>query len=104
MTTLSSWFAPTLGFVLGVLVVVSLRALESRSGVASRLAGLPRDERWMSINVRAQSLAARVLALALVSAFWLNQLTGGDPDNDLKLGAILAATYLGGLVWYRSRS
>jgi hypothetical protein len=104
MTTLSSWFAPTLGFVLGVLVVLSLRALESRSGVARLVSSLPRDERWMSINLRAQSLAAQVLAIVLIGAFLLTQFNGGDADAYARLGAILAAAYLGGLVWYRSRS
>jgi hypothetical protein len=104
MTTLPSWFAPALGLLLGVLIVLSLRGLESRSDMASRLSGLPRDERWTSINLRALSLAARVIAIVLLSAFLLTQFNGGDADTYAKIGAIFAAAYLGGLVWYRSRS
>ena len=104
MTTLPSWFSAALGMMLGVLVVVSLRALESRPGVAGALSGLPRDERWTSINLRALSLAARVLAIVLLGAFMLTQLTGGDADTYARIGAIFAAAYLVGLVWYRSRS
>jgi hypothetical protein len=104
MTTLSSWFAPVLGLILGVLIVVSLRAMESRSDVARLLSSLPRDERWMSINLRARSLAAQVLAIVLVGAFLVTQFNGGDTDTYARLGAIFAAAYLGGLVWYRSNS
>jgi len=104
MTTLPSWFGWAVGLMLGVLIVVSLRGLESRSDVARALPGLPRDERWTSINLRALSLAARVLAIVLLGAFLLTQVNGGDTDTYARIGAIFAATYVGGLVWYRSHS
>lgn len=72
--------------------------------MASLLSGLPKDERWTSINVRALSLAAQVIALALVGAFLVTQCTGGDPTTCAQLGAVFAAAYLGGLLWYRARS
>ena len=128
MTTLSKWFVPAIGFVLGLLIAaaemgrnaapwqaalafvivagyaLALRALQSRSDMASLLSGLPRDERWESINLRALSLAAQVIAVVLVGAFLVTQFTGGDADTYARLGAVFAAAYLGGLVWYRRRS
>ena len=128
MTTLSRWFVPAVGFVLGILIAaaemgrnaspwqaavafavvagyaLALRALQSRSDMASLLSGLPRDERWESINLRALSLAAQVMAVVLVIAFLGTQFGGGDSDTYARLGAIFAVAYLGGLIWYRSRS
>ena len=128
MTTLSKWFVPAVGFVLGILIgaaefgrnaspwqaalafaivagyALALRALQSRSDMASLLSGLPRDERWTSINLRALSLAAQVIAIVLVVSFLASQFSGGDADTFARLGAIFAVAYLGGLVWYRSRS
>ncbi len=54
--------------------------------------------------MRALSLAAQVIAVVLVGAFLVAQFTGGDADTYAGLGAIFGVTYLGGLVWYRSRS
>ena len=128
MTTLSRWFVPAVGLVLGLLIAaaelgrnaspwqaavsfaivagyaLALRALQSRSDMASLLSGLPRDERWTSINLRALSLAAQVIAVVLVVAFLVAQFSGGDADTYARLGAIFAVAYLGGLVWYRWRS
>jgi hypothetical protein len=128
MTSLSKWFVPAVGFVLGLLIAaaemgrgaslgqaalafaivagyaIALRALQSRSDMASLLSGLPRDERWESINVRALSLAAEVLAVALVAAFLVTRFGGGDATPYAWLGAVFGLAYLGGLVWYRIRS
>ena len=128
MTTLSRWFVPAVGFVLGLLIAaaelgrnaspwqaavafaivagyaLALRALQSRSDMASLLSGLPRDERWESINVRALSLAAQVIAVVLVGAFLVTQFSGGDSDTYARLGAVFGVAYLGGLAWYRRRS
>src|SRR3990170_432838 len=88
-STISRWTVPIVGFVLGILIALSmlgsdatpveaaiafafvagyaivLRLLQSRSDVASLLSGMPRDERWESINLRALSLAAQVIAVAI---------------------------------------
>jgi hypothetical protein len=125
---MSSWLVPAVGFVLGLLFgaaemgrnaslwqaalafaivagyAIALRVLQSRSDMASLLSGLPRDERWESINLRALSLAAQVIAVALVGAFLVTQFGGADSTPYAWVGAVLAAAYLGGLVWYRSRS
>ena len=85
-TTMSRWIVPAVGLVLGLLIsaallgqhaspaqvavsflivvgyAFALRALQSRSDVASLLSGLPTDERWETINLRALSLAAQLAA------------------------------------------
>jgi hypothetical protein len=128
MTTLARWFVPLVGLVLALLIaaaalarnanpweaalafaivagyVIALRALQTRSDMASLLSGLPRDERWASINVRALSIAAQIMAIVLVAGFLVTQFNGGDADTYARLGAIFAVAYIGGLVWYRSRS
>jgi hypothetical protein len=129
MTTgMSKWVVPAVGFVLGLLIAAAelgrqaspaqagvafaivagyaivLRVLQSRSDVASLLSGLPRDERWESINVRALSLAAQLIAVVLVGAFLVARFGGADATPYAWLGAVFAVAYLGGLVWYRSRS
>ncbi|MEX1169547.1 MAG: hypothetical protein WEE50_05330 [Chloroflexota bacterium] len=128
MTTISSWTVPIVGFVLGILIALSLlgrdatpvqagiafaisagyalvlRALQSRSDVASLLSGMPRDERWDWINLRALSLSAQVIAIAIVGAFLVAQFNGADATPYAWLGALFGATYLAGIVWYRQRS
>jgi hypothetical protein len=125
---MSRWIVPAVGLVLGLLIsaalagqnaspaqigvsfvivvgyAFALRALQSRSDVASLLSGLPTDERWESINLRALSLAAQLIAVALVVAFLVASFAGGDALPYAWLGAVFAAAYLGGLLWYRSRS
>jgi hypothetical protein len=127
-TRLSRSFVPLVGLVLGLLIAaaelgrqatpaqgaiefaivagyaLALRALQSRSDVASLLSGLPSDERWESINLRALSLAAQVMAVVLVGAFLVSAFGGGDSTPYAWLGAVFGVAYLGALVWYRSRS
>ena len=127
-TSMSRWFVPAVGFVLGLLIAaaemgrnaspgqaavafaivvgyaIALRVLQSRSDMASLLSGLPLDERWASINLRALSLAAQLIAVVLVGAFLVTQFGGADSTPYAWLGAVFALGYLGGLVWYRSRS
>ena len=128
MANMSRWVVPAVGIGIGLLIaaaeldrnaspleavlafaivagyVIALRVLQSRSDVASLLSGLPRDERWELINVRALSLAAQLIAIVLVGAFLIAQFGGGDAMPYAWLGAVFAVAYLGGLVWYRSRS
>lgn len=125
---MTKWFVPAFGFVLGLLIAaaelgrrsspwqaaiafaivagyaIALRVLQSRSDVASLLSGMPRDERWESINLRALSLAAQLTAIVLVAAFLVAQFSGADSTPYAWVGAVFAIGYLGGLVWYRSRS
>jgi hypothetical protein len=125
---MSKWVVPAVGFVLGLLIAaaelgrqaspaqagvafaivagyaIALRVLQSRSDMASLLSGLPRDERWESINLRALSLAAQLIAVVLVGAFLVTQFGGADSMPYAWLGAVFAVAYLGGLLWYRSRS
>lgn len=127
-TNMSRWVVPTVGFVLGLLIAaallgrhaslgqaavafvivagyaIALRVLQSRSDMASLLSGLPRDERWESINLRALSLAGQLIAVVLVGAFLVTQFGGGDSTPYAWVGAVFGVGYLGGLLWYRSRS
>ena len=127
-TQLSKWFVPAVGCVIGLLMAaallgrrasvgqaalafgivaayaIALRLLQSRSDVASLLSGLPRDERWESINLHALSLAAQLVAVLLVMAFLVTQFGGSDSTPYAWLGAAFAAAYLGGLVWYQRRT
>jgi hypothetical protein len=127
-TTMSRWIVPAVSLVLGLLIAaallgndatpieavvaflfvagygLALRLLQSRSDMASVLSGMPRDERWESINLRALSLAAQVLAVVLVGAFLVLAFAGGDSTPYAWLGVVFAVAYLGGLIWYRSRS
>jgi hypothetical protein len=125
---MSRWVVPAVGFVLGLLIAaaemgrnaspaqaavafvivagyaIALRMLQSRSDMASLLSGLPRDERWEWINLRALSLAAQVIAVVLVGVFLVTAFGEGDSTPYAWLGAVFAVAYLGGLLWYRSRS
>jgi uncharacterized membrane protein len=127
-TNMSRWVVPAVGFVLGLLIAaallgrhaslgqaavafvivagyaIALRVLQSRSDMASLLSGLPRDERWESINLRALSLAGQLIAVVLVGAFLVAQFGGGDSMPYAWVGAVFGVGYLGGLLWYRSRS
>ena len=127
-TNMSRWVVPAVGFVLGLLMAaallgrhaslaqgavafvivagyaIALGALQSRSDMASLLSGMPRDERWESINQRALSLAGQLIAVVLVGAFLVTQFGGGDSTPYAWVGAVFAVGYLGGLLWYRSRS
>lgn len=127
-TSLYRWFVPLVGLALGLLIAaaemgrdaspwqaavafavvagyaLALRALQSRSDMASLLSGLPRDERWESINLRSLSLAAQIIAVVLVAAFLVTEFIGGDSTPYAWTGVVFAVAYLGGLIWYRSRS
>ena len=83
---------------------VALRLLQSRSDLANVLSGLPPDERWSSINTRALSLAGQLIAVVLVGAFLVTQFGGGDAMPYALVGAVFAAAYIGGLLWFRIRS
>ncbi len=74
----------------------------ARLQLKSEPSGLPRDERWESINLRALSLAAQAIAVILVGAFLVAQFGGADSTPYAWLGVVFALVYLGGLVWYRA--
>ncbi len=126
--TSSRWFVPAVAFVIGCLFVaagigsgakpaqyvigfvivagyaVVLVLLQSRSDMARVLSGLPPDERWETINNRALSMAAQVIAVVLLGAFLVASFGGGDPMPYAWLSLVFAGAYLGGLGWYRTRS
>lgn len=131
MTTemrVARWLVPAVGLALGLLTAaatlgrdaspvqaliafavvagysLALLALRSRSDVASVLSGLPRDERWEAINLRALGLAAQVIAVVLLAAYLVASFAGGDPTPYAWTGVVFALAYLGGIAWYRVRS
>lgn len=83
---------------------VALRALQSRSDLASLLSGVAADERWASINIRALAAAAQIVAVVLVAAFLVVQFGGGDATPYAWVGAVFGVSYLGALAWIRTRS
>ena len=91
-------------FVIVAGYALAVGVLQSRSDVASVLSGLPGDERWASINMRALAVAAQVVAVVLVIAFVVVQFGGGDATPYALLGAVFGVSYLGALAWIRSRS
>ena len=127
-TDMSRWAGPVVAVALGLLGAAA--ALEHRASLAeaavifaavvgypvlvlasrwridvgSALSGRPRDERWEAIHLRSLSLAAQAIAVLLAGAFLVSSFGGGDPAPYAWLGAGFAATYLGGIVWFRSRS
>lgn len=127
VTGMRKWVVPGVGFAIGLVVAAAelgrqatllealvafavlaayalgLVALQSRSETASLLSGLPVDERWESINGRALSLAAQVIALMILITFLASQFSGGDAMPYAWLGAVFATAYLGGVLWYRWR-
>ncbi len=127
-TNVHRWLVPALGLVLGLLsaaallgrdaspaqaavafaivavYAVGLGLLQPRSETASLLSGMPVDERWAWINLHALSLAAQVVAAVLVAAFLITEFGGGDATPYAWVGAVVAAAYLGGILWYRWRT
>ncbi len=91
-------FAIVAGYAVFVLV------LQSRSETASLLAGLPVDERWMSINHRALAAAAQVMAVFLSAAFIGTEFAGGDAMPYAWSALVLVVAYLTATLWYRWRS
>ncbi len=81
-----------------------LLVLQSRSETASLLAGLPVDERWISINDRALARSAQVMAVFLSAAFITLEFTGGDAMPYAWSALVLVVAFLTATVWYRWRS
>ncbi len=127
MTRMNRWLVPAVGFVIGLLMAAAalgrnatplqafiafaicaayalgLRLRQSRSETASLLSGLPVDERWESINMKALAMAGAAIAVILVAAFLITEFGGGDWMPYAWLGATFAIFYLGGILWYRWR-
>jgi hypothetical protein len=118
---------PTVGFAIGALVAwsglrheataiqaaaafaivaaysLTLVLLQPRSETASLLSGMPADERWEAINHSALALAAQVMAVILAITFIAVQFAGGDAMPYALMSAAFAASYFGGIAWYRWR-
>jgi hypothetical protein len=83
--------------------VLALTVLRSRSDTAGVLAGDVVDERWQLIHQRALALTAQLIAVVLVAAFVITDATGGNAAPYSWPAAVVGATYLGGVLWYRWR-
>ena len=92
------------GFAIICIYIAGIVLLRSRSETATLLAGNPVDERWASINQRALAAAAQLIALVLLAAFIVANLTGGDAMAYAGMAAAFALCYLGGILWFRWRS
>jgi hypothetical protein len=126
-TDMRRWAVPTVGLAIGLLVAwaglwreagllqvlvafgivaaysLALFVLQPRSETASLLSGLPVDERWEAINRSALALAAQMMAVILAIAFVAVQFGGGDARPYALMSAAFAASYFGGIMWYRWR-
>jgi hypothetical protein len=80
-----------------------LTVLRSRSETASVLAGLPVDERWQAINLHALATAGVIGALVALGGFGLAVATGHDGSGFAIVAGAVGISYIGSVIWYRSR-
>jgi hypothetical protein len=80
-----------------------LAFFRSRSETAGVLAGSPVDERWQVINLRALAAAGMVAALVSLGGFAVTEAAGRDPSGFLVVAFAVGVSYIGGVIWYRSR-
>jgi len=80
-----------------------LTLLRSRSETASALAGLPVDERWQAINLHALAAAGMIGAFVALGGFALAVATSHDPTGFVIVAGAVGISYIGSVVWYRSR-
>jgi hypothetical protein len=80
-----------------------LAIFRARSETASVLAGIPVDERWQAINLRAMALAAQIGGLVAIGGFVLAEASGRDWSGFAIVAGAIGIAYIGGVVWYRSR-
>src|ERR1700742_2434403 len=121
----SRWFQPLLAIFLGAVLLAALslggHAQEGtvafaimivfaifllagdRSDTVRALRGDGRDERFELIQLKASTLAARVVLLAVV-VLYLVEVAGGNSGAPYDwLSALGGATFLASLLWQRSR-
>ena len=91
------------GFAIVAAYSLTLILLQPRSETASLMSGMPADERWEEINRWALALAAQVIAVILAIALIVVQFGGGDARPYALMSAAFAASYFGGIAWYRWR-
>ena len=92
----------TLAFAIMVAFAIFLLAGE-RSDTVRALRGDGRDERFELIQLKAATLAARVVLLAVVALFLVEVARGNSGSPYDWLSALGGATFLASIVWQRSR-
>lgn len=90
-----------LAIVLGWAVLVTV--VGRRSETFSVLAGRPVDERWAQIGVHASAVAFGISALAVVFLVVVAEVQHGDPLPYALVGALMGASYLVSVAWFRLR-
>ena len=87
--------------VAGYTVILTL--LRSRSETASVLSGLPVDERWQAINLHALATAGMIGALVALGGFAVAVATGHDASGFAVVAGAVGISYIGAVIWFRSR-
>ena len=80
-----------------------LTLFRSRSETASVLAGFPVDERWQSINLHALAAAGMIGAFVALGGFALAVATGHDASGFGVVAGAVGISYIGAVIWFRSR-
>jgi hypothetical protein len=87
--------------VAGYTVILTL--LRSRSETASVLSGLPVDERWQAINLHALAAAGMIGAFIALGGFAVAVATGHDASGFVIVAGAVGISYIGAVIWFRSR-
>lgn len=92
---------------IGAVIVVGwsllLWLLQPRSELVSSVVGLPRDERWELVNLRAAAASVSATAILTILAFAVTEVRGGDGTAYGISCGILAFSFVLAAAWYRSR-
>jgi hypothetical protein len=77
--------------------------LGRRYPAASVLAGQPADERWASINMEASAWALGVTAVVILGGFVWAYASDGPWPAFAFIGAVIALTYIGSVLYLQTR-
>jgi hypothetical protein len=89
-----------------VLLIAFLGAIwvfQTRSEMASALAGKPVDERWQHMNEQATMAAMGMGLIAAVLGFAICEAQGCDNWQFALMAIVLSFGYMAALAWYRWR-
>ncbi len=98
-----SWLEAAIVLLISVGYAVLVTLIGGRSETASTMAGRPVDERWEHIGLEASALAFGVSAVVVLGAFVLTMTVDGAWQPFALVAAAMAASYVGCLVFVRSR-
>lgn len=89
--------------LIDVAIVVGYTAALAVFRARSETAGDPVDERWQLINLRAMATAGQIAGLVSLAGFILAEATGHDWSGFAIVAGAVGISYIGGVIWYRSR-